>query len=60
MTINLKNLGDVCQNISRSYDFSNRDKVIFINTGDVLNGEILHNNYLLNLHFVTLYRNLFY
>lgn len=45
MTNNLKNLGDVCENISRSYDFTNRNKVIFINTGDVLNGKILHNNY---------------
>jgi len=38
-------LGDVCENISRTFDFNNRSKVIFINTGDVLNGRFLHFNY---------------
>lgn len=32
-------------NISRPYKFKGKDKVIFINTGDVLEGKFLHSNY---------------
>ncbi len=31
--------------VSNTYNFSNKDKVIFINTGDILEGKFLHNNY---------------
>jgi len=40
-----KKLSEVAQNISRPFKFSNREKVIFINTGDVLEGKFLHHNY---------------
>ena len=45
MTIKSINLSNLCENISRRYDFANHNEVIFINTGDVYNGEILHNHY---------------
>ena len=35
-------LGDVCENISRRFDFSTKEKIVFINTGDVLEGKFLH------------------
>ena len=38
-------LGDVCENISRRFDFANKKQVIFINTGDVKNGNFLHSEY---------------
>jgi len=38
-------LGDVCKNNSVPFDFSKFEKVIFINTGDVFNGDFLHKNY---------------
>jgi len=37
-------LGDIAENISRPFDFSDRDSVVFINTGDVLEGKFLHSN----------------
>lgn len=39
-------LGEVCQNISRPFNFSNVENVVFINTSDVLNGKFLHNEYI--------------
>jgi len=38
-------LGDVCENVSRRFNFKNKSKVIFINTGDILNGNFLHFDY---------------
>jgi type I restriction enzyme S subunit len=35
-------LRDVVNNASRSFDFREKSAVIFINTGDVLNGQFLH------------------
>ena len=35
-------IGDVCENKSITYDFSNKQRIIFINTGDVLDGKFLH------------------
>lgn len=40
----VKKLGDLAQNISRKFNFSNKTEVIFINTGDVLLGRFLHSN----------------
>jgi type I restriction enzyme S subunit len=37
-------LGDVCENISRRFNFQNKETVVFVNTGDVSNGEFLHHN----------------
>ena len=45
MNIELKTLGDVCENVSKPFDFSNHQKVVFVNTGDVLDGKFLHKNY---------------
>lgn len=39
-------LGDVMQNTSRRFDFSDKDHVVFVNTGDVLEGNFLHANYI--------------
>ena len=38
-------LGAVCENKSITYNFSNKERVIFINTGDVLDGKFLHHEY---------------
>lgn len=38
-------LGELAENISRPFKFSGKEKVIFINTGDVLEGKFLHNEY---------------
>ena len=35
-------LGDVCENISRRFNFEQKESVVFVNTGDVLNGKFLH------------------
>ena len=35
-------LGEVASNASRSFDFEGKEKVVFLNTGDVLNGKFLH------------------
>ena len=37
-------LGDIACNISRPFDFKNINSVVFVNTGDVLSGEFLHEN----------------
>ncbi|CAC9590391.1 Type I restriction-modification system, specificity subunit S [Bathymodiolus heckerae thiotrophic gill symbiont] len=39
-------LEGVMKNVSRRFDFSDKDKVVFVNTGDVLEGNFLHNNYI--------------
>ena len=38
-----KTLGDLVENHSTTYDFTNKNDIIFINTGDVLEGNFLHN-----------------
>jgi len=38
------NLADIAENVSRPFDFSDRDYVMFINTGDVLEGRFLHSD----------------
>tara|TARA_B100000900_G_scaffold15729_1_gene12432 strand:- start:673 stop:1950 length:1278 start_codon:yes stop_codon:yes gene_type:complete len=45
MSYLLKTLGDVCENVSRPFDFSKYKRVVFINTGDVLEGKFLHKEY---------------
>ena len=37
-------LGEIAENASRPFDFSGRESVVFINTGDVLEGNFLHSN----------------
>ena len=39
-------LGEVCENISRRFDFPSKKEVVFINTGDVLAGKFLHKDYI--------------
>lgn len=36
---------DVCFNHSKTYNFKGKEKVIFVNTGDILEGKFLHKNY---------------
>ncbi|WP_217522586.1 restriction endonuclease subunit S [Vibrio metschnikovii] len=38
-------LSDICKNHSQSYDLKSVDEVIFVNTGDVLEGDFLHKDY---------------
>lgn len=38
-------LGDVATNHSETHKFQNKHEIIFINTGDVLEGNFLHKNY---------------
>lgn len=38
-------LGDVCYPVSETYNFSNREKVVFINTGDISFGKFLKKEY---------------
>ncbi|MBE0558476.1 MAG: restriction endonuclease subunit S, partial [Proteobacteria bacterium] len=38
-------LGDLAQNITRPFNFKGKQEVIFVNTGDVLEGHFLHANY---------------
>jgi type I restriction enzyme S subunit len=45
MKTKFKTLGDVCENISRPFDFSHYQRVVFVNTGDVLDGKFLHKDY---------------
>ncbi len=40
----VKELGNLAQNFSKTFDFSQHESVIFINTGDVLSGKFLHSN----------------
>ena len=40
--VSTRTLGEVSENISRRFDFTKVDEVVFINTGDVLNGKFLH------------------
>lgn len=37
-------LGDIAQNVSITFDFKRTPEVVFINTGDVLEGDFLHAN----------------
>lgn len=38
-------IGEVSANNAKTFNFNGKEKVIFINTGDVLQGEFLHTNY---------------
>lgn len=38
-------LKNILHSISDTYCFTNKPKVIFLNTGDILSGKILHSNY---------------
>jgi type I restriction enzyme S subunit len=38
-------LGELAENVSRPFDFKGKDKVIFVNTSDVLEGKFLHAEY---------------
>lgn len=38
-------LNDVLNTISQTYNFSSTKEVIFLNTGDILEGKLLHSNY---------------
>ncbi len=38
-------LSDICKNHSQSYNLKSVDKVVFVNTGDVQEGDFLHKNY---------------
>jgi type I restriction enzyme, S subunit len=42
----LETLGSLAINQSDSFDFSDKSKVIFINTGDVFNGDLLHSDFI--------------
>jgi type I restriction enzyme S subunit len=37
-------LGDIAKNVSITFDFKRTPEVVFINTGDVLEGDLLHSN----------------
>jgi type I restriction enzyme S subunit len=39
------NFKDVCYNHSKTFNFKGKEKVIFVNTGDILEGKFLHKNY---------------
>jgi type I restriction enzyme S subunit len=41
----LVRLDEVCQNVSRAFPLKTKEKAIFVNTGDVSQGEFLHYNY---------------
>lgn len=38
-------LGEVAESISQTFDFSEKEEAIFINTGDILSGNFLHKDY---------------
>lgn len=38
-------LKNVLESISNTYDFKKNSNVVFLNTGDILSGKILHSNY---------------
>ncbi len=38
-------LSDICKNHSQSYNLKSVDEVVFVNTGDVLEGDFLHKDY---------------
>ncbi|QXP58366.1 restriction endonuclease subunit S [Olleya sp. HaHaR_3_96] len=42
---NITTLGEVCDNVSRRFDFEKKSNVVFVNTGDVLDGKFLHSDY---------------
>jgi len=44
-TWNVKRLDEVAENHSTTFDFSQVEEVVFVNTGDVLEGRFLHRNY---------------
>ena len=41
----VKRLDEVAYKNSKTFDFKGKEKVVFVNTGDVQNGSFLHNNY---------------
>jgi type I restriction enzyme S subunit len=40
----IKKIGDLCKSVSKTHDFE-KNKLIFLNTGDIENGKFLHTNY---------------
>jgi len=38
-------IGDLVDTISETYKFGKKEKIIFLNTGDILEGKFLHRNY---------------
>lgn len=38
-------LGDLLMTVSSTHSFKNSDEIIFLNTSDILEGQVLHNNY---------------
>jgi type I restriction enzyme S subunit len=41
---NIRTLGDIARNVSITFDFNRMQDVVFINTGDVMEGDFLHVN----------------
>lgn len=41
----IKPLSEIAENHSTTFDLSKVDEVVFVNTGDVLEGRFLHKNY---------------
>jgi type I restriction enzyme S subunit len=41
---NIRTLGDIARNVSITFDFNRMQDVVFINTGDVMEGDFLHAN----------------
>ncbi|MNK98431.1 EcoKI restriction-modification system protein HsdS [compost metagenome] len=41
---NIHNISDLIESVSKTYKFKN-EEIIFLNTSDILEGEVLHNNY---------------
>ena len=41
----IKKLGDEIETVSETYKFGDKEKIIFLNTGDIFNGLFLHANY---------------
>lgn len=43
---NIKPLSEIAENHSTTFDFTKIDEVVFVNTGDVLDGRFLHKSYI--------------
>lgn len=42
---NYQDLGAFIENISITYDFNNKDKVVFLNTSDIYDGKVINHNW---------------
>lgn len=40
----LVTIGDVCESISDTYNFKNKDKIVFLNTGDIFDGKVINSH----------------